>query len=434
MSNPSRPHGAGWRCAAGTEDITPPFPVSLAGYGREARVTSVFSPLELNAILLTDGATRVLLVSADLLFIGATLDGFIRAAAVRIGIAADCVITIASHTHFAPATDRSKPHLGQVSEAYLDFVLGAIGRLIERLGRAEQRAVTVERASVDTELTIGRRKSWPFPTIGRSGIQLRSTVLAPNPAQPVDRAVDVLRIVDREHRPVALFWKIACHPTAFPGRDVVSAEFPGQVRGAIRSTLGRTLPVVFGQGFSGDVRPRLRGHRSLAQRIRTFRVGPGFGTATLPEWTRWSEALAKVTLNAVASDHEAVGLPLAVASVAIPLAALIGAQEGIASRQMTIRRIGLGEKTALYALGAEVCSPYRAMIRDNADVIAIGCAGDVFGYLPTDEQAAAGGYEAAGFWESFSLKGPFQPGFEQFVRSAIEACRPKGQSASSSIG
>ena len=107
------------RCAGASIDITPDHSVPLAGVeGRNEGWQSVTSRLEANALLLGEGDDRVLFISADLLYFGAALVDAVRRCAAACGIRSDAVILAASHTHFAPATDRSKPRLGRVDAAY----------------------------------------------------------------------------------------------------------------------------------------------------------------------------------------------------------------------------------------------------------------------------------------------------------------------------
>ena len=69
----------------------------------------------------------------------------------------------------------------------------------------------------------------------------------------------MLTFSDPTDRPIAVLWSYACHPVGFPARTRVSADFPGVVRRALRDAHGAELPVLFLQGFAGDVRPRETG-------------------------------------------------------------------------------------------------------------------------------------------------------------------------------
>ena len=51
-----------------------------------------------------------------------------------------------------------------------------------------------------------------------------------------------------------MLWNFACHPVMYHSPMNVSAHFPGDVRKELREILS-DIPVVFLQGFSGDIRP-----------------------------------------------------------------------------------------------------------------------------------------------------------------------------------
>src|SRR5215469_7493365 len=121
----------------------------------------------------------------------------------------------------------------------------------------------------------------------------RAVGLGPNVAGERDEGARVLKFVDPSGRPLAIVWNYACHASDFFDSLRISAAFPGQVRKRLRSELG-AIPVLFLQGFSGDVRPPFPGLspdiRSLAKRVLR---GPQFKNApSQREWEAWSGSLA----------------------------------------------------------------------------------------------------------------------------------------------
>ncbi len=65
------------------------------------------------------------------------------------------------------------------------------------------------------------------------------------------------------------------------------------------------------------------------------------------------------------------------------------------------------------AVSAEIASDY-ASFAGGADPLTFltGCAGQVFGYIPTDQQIPEGGYEVDDFVPAFSITGTFQTEIE----------------------
>jgi hypothetical protein len=77
-------------------------------------------------------------------------------------------------------------------------------------------------------------------------------------------------------------------------------------------------------------------------------------------------------------------------------------------RWLEARHVAIGQELELFFLSAEPAAEYASIVvRALPGAWTIGYLGDVFGYLPTDEQILQGGYEVEGFRELFGLSGRF---------------------------
>ena len=84
--------------------ITPPLGVHLLE-PRGAAATGVYDDLFVRALAFSDGATRLAVVTLDLLGLDMALaDRVQRAVSARTGVPADHLMIAASHTHRAPVT------------------------------------------------------------------------------------------------------------------------------------------------------------------------------------------------------------------------------------------------------------------------------------------------------------------------------------------
>jgi hypothetical protein len=413
-------------------DITPQQPVPLAGYGgRRNPFIAVSSKLESNAVLLSASGRRLLFVSVDALFVGQRIVDAVIGRASQFGLSADDVVVTASHTHFAPPLDDTKPLLGAVDEGYLRFVTAQLLALVDEVMMRPPAAVTLEQTRIDTALNVGRRRRWNLPLVQRRGITWPPTVImAPAPDAERDTSIDVIRVVGANGTTRATFWKFAAHPVCFPDIDRVSAEYPGHARAALRRALGDEIPVVFWQGFAGDVRPSIGIPPSTSPFARARK--PRFVQVTHTVWQTWADAVAqKLVAAATARDARQLTGSLTASSIDIAIQTLI--EPATPSRAMRIQLVSLGSKQVLF-VGAEVCSPYARLLRLDAETIRVGYAGDVFGYLPSTQQVREGGYEARDFFEVFGLRGRWRTGFETAVRSAVDTLRARlaGMSAGGS--
>jgi hypothetical protein len=406
-------------------DVTPKDrPVRLAGYAsRKDPVATILDPLEISVVLLECSGQRCLIFSFDLMIVGSELQKLILGRLQRMGFGPDEVVLLASHTHGAPATDQACARLGIPEVEFVGEVAGAAENLVRQIQRQQPAEIGLEVFQGRLDHSINRRRYWPFPTFGRTyGFRLTSTRFAPNPSGPKDEraTVALLRKTD-DGQVLGLLWHYTCHPTAVVPDDVVSADYPGVVRRALRQRFGE-IPCVFAQGFCGDIRPNILTLRPAGMRERLRRLmrsvvsGPMFGSPSVEDWTRWSQSLAaRVCEIAQASPVKRLSpTALRTASARIPLGEFF---EGAApDKPLAVQLVQIGEELEIVALSAEACVEWERILDQVVPPppgrirLYAGYLGALFGYLPTAAQIPEGGYEVEGFQPLFGLSGHFEPG------------------------
>lgn len=431
---------------AGSCDITPrDGPVRLAGYASRIEPTShVLDSIEISAVLFEAAETRCLIVSFDLLFVGPQLQDLIFDKFAGIGFDPSEIMLLASHTHFAPATDATLWRIGPADSSYVDRVATAAEMLVRQIVGQAPRSVRMEVLCGRLAHSTNRRRYWPFPTASKTyGLRLGSVVMAPNAKAPTDERVTILLLRDVNDGAVpAALWHYTCHPTAVTPHNAVSPDYPGTVRRALRSRFGE-IPLVFIQGFCGDIRPNLRasGKQGLWKRIKrvakTLLVGPEFETPTSDEWARWGGDLAETVLAIAEGPISKVVAPerLAVGWSTNPLEDFFTGT--LTDKPLTVQVFQIGGTVELVALSAEVNVEWNAIL-DKAIPVGAGITrlyagylGATFGYLPTASQVPEGGYEVEGFQPLFGLAGVFdddriEPVVVGCVRTAFHGCAVTG--------
>jgi hypothetical protein len=217
-------------------------------------------------------------------------------------------------------------------------------------------------------------------------------------------------------RVLAVLWSLACHPVAFPRREVVSAEFPGVVRAQLRARFGAATPVVFLQGCAGNVRPRL-GLRS--RKLGTMELA-SFAAVPYVEWSAWAEGLGQEVVALAERAQRAASGPVSARRIELPLKELIPSAE--AARAASLHRVSFGPELGVLGTSAEPVAEYADQIADQAAptmLFPVGYIDEVYGYLPTQAVLREGGYEAEGFFLSFGLEGHFAPGFDGVFHDAL---------------
>lgn len=409
--------------AAGAVDITPGRPALLAGYeNRSILARRVGHRLQASALVLADGQGRQqALVSLDLLFAGPELTERLRLFAQReLGIDRRNLLLAASHTHFAPPVDATKPALGAVDRAYLDWLCDRCCTLLGAVARQEKRPMRFRAIKVPWDGAVYRRRLWWLPHVKRRRLALGGVVMAPARSRAAGHELRLVELLDPCGSPVALLWSASCHPTGSPDIAAASSDYIG----AVRERLGAEVPMLFLQGFAGDLRPDVPDRRTREHRIRRALVyGPSFDSFDLPRWEAWIDRLA----GAVAAGLDELRRrspapltgPLAGALVEVPLREITAGYDG-PPRPVGFQRLRAGAMYDILAVSAEPCSMLRFLL-DDAAVWPVGYVGDVFGYWPTERQRLEGGYEVDGFLAPFNLSGRLRPGLDCIFLNATEA-------------
>ncbi len=405
------------RIAGCTTDITPEASVPLAGFSnRTAPFMAIEDSLEANVVALSSQQGTVVLVAVDALYIGALRPMVCER--LKRPIEPAQLFMAASHSHFAPATDPLLIGLAPVDMHYLDEAARRIALAIDTALAKPGSETTLVFGAQRTASTINRRRKTLVMPRWSQPRELWRMKVAPNPAGPRDGVIRVVVVRSEPGAEVAaVLWSVACHPVAFPRRQCVSAEFPGVVRALLRQRFGAGIPVIFLQGFSGNVRPRV----GLRKRgIGPLALGTRFVTPSYVEWNAWAATLGSEVVAACSAASRRLDGSISAQRVELPLSAFVS--EGDAARSVSIHRVSLGRELCLIGVSAEPVAEYVPLLTaalPAQEVVPVGCIDSVYGYLPTREIPGEGGYEAKGFFPAFSLSGTFQPDLERTFLDAV---------------
>jgi hypothetical protein len=414
------------RAGAAVADITPPVGGLMDGYGgRSQGSQGVHDPLMARVVVLDNGATRVALVSCDLLGIHPSITAQVRErAAETAGIARDCVILAATHNHAGPIGLRAGMFAvldDAAAEAFVTQVCGALEQAARTLRPA---SLKLGSATVDT-ISMNRR----------------------HPEWATDPVMRVL-LVDGEDGPIASVVNFACHATVLSGANLMlSGEFPGAASRLLLEQTG--APCVYLNGACGDVNPvwirqdfdsvervgQIIGGQALRVIGELRTIGPGQRAHNI----RWDEFPEKAVPGrsiepSLKALRREVALPLRnfeadeiyaerVRALRANLDGLAEAsperrevmaqvsrmeterwsatwarrQPLVASRTTEIQALRLGEGLAVLALAGEFFVETGEAIRaaSGATDLLLACyANDYVGYLVPGHSYDEGGYEA----------------------------------------
>lgn len=407
------------RVRGASVDITPESPQLLGASSVAEPIHQVRDPLEANVIHLADGDRQLVVISLDLLYPGRVLRHAVEDR-LRGILGPDQIFTAASHTHAAPAVDVDKPLLGVVDLEYLDWVCQRIVETVKSM--LEQPAPDVPPSvwSAFARSSINRRLPRAV-RLRRSGLVVDSVGLGPNPHGPRNESVTVVALGDPS-APEAVIWSYACHPTSAPLPVRISAHYPGAVRDAMRVHFANDdLPVVFLQGFSGDVRPpSVLDPSGAKSKVRRWTQGRQFGAFDEPSYEHWLTDLESLVLGSMAGPGKKLRDELRVARVEFPQREFVSG--GRPQATASFHGFSLGTLNFV-GVSAEVVTEYTQRLQSffpGEHAVGVGCIDDTLGYVPLESMLGTRGYEDSGFCPLFGLTS---------VASGVESSMMKGFAA-----
>ncbi len=250
----------------------------VQGAGAARKATAIRDDLEANGLYLSDGVTKLLLVSCDLAGIESTRVARMREAMGKAaGIPPRNILLTCTHTHGGPSVLRTN-YLMPVDDGYLDRLEGWLVELAQESVESA-RPGKIGWGKGTAAIGFNRRLCWADGSHSMHGDSKRKDFAGLE--GPDDHQHLALFAVDGEGKPLAVLYHNTTHPTLFYAAGIYSADFPGVARKILRRKLG-TIPVLYLNGAQGDIaiQNMLDGRReSRDQRLQ--RIGQAVADETL---------------------------------------------------------------------------------------------------------------------------------------------------------
>lgn len=195
-----------------------------------------------------DGEKKAVYMSADLLFHDRCLnDGLAAYANEKYGIEKSAVTLAYTHAHTAPAS-KGYNH-GHHEEWYEEFLLERVKTCLDR-ALCSMFEGSLEYASFNLDLNVSRRGNV-------DGVFTNM----PDFNYPHDTELFLFCVKDALGRVRSVLVNYACHPTFYPARDSISAEYPGRLCQLLDANYYGCTSLFF-QSACGDVRPAVAVRRN----------------------------------------------------------------------------------------------------------------------------------------------------------------------------
>lgn len=408
-------------------NITPTDPIPLAGfaYRNNQSFSGIASDICLKAFVFrVDDVTKCLLIADVLWWPPELIDDIRTDVQRRWGISAANLMLHATHTHSAPQTSSQfTPGLGLLhggwQEKFLESIHDAIALALDTLQMAR-----ISRYQGQSHASMNRRvdKGVDRPT-------------EQWPKGMIDRDLTTLLVQGVNGEPLGALVHYACHPTILRGAEV-SAEFPGVLCDHIAQHLGDGCIVGFLQGCSGDVGPivELSGAIENSSYQEVERIGNLIATDVIQSLGGEAET---VIPDATSGHFAHVALPFEHVPAEVELREVANQSDYIGEwakvmldRPMPLRpdttleiqQLSLGTDLTLVAFNAEMVAHYGLLVKSLSNGNSLPCAysNGMVGYVITDDQLDAGGYEADESTKYFALPSRFACGNQHLIEQAIK--------------
>lgn len=230
--------------------------------------TGVHDDLYARVLVLGDSARCVAIVTLDLIGMGFALADEIRSA-VRNRTGIEHVLLCCSHTHSAPFT------IPWSLVGWQDFERNGVNWRMDLINKIVQLVSIAQNDMHEVVLSVGREKV----QIGKNRRFLTpdGMTMQPNPDGAAACWTDVLKVEDVDGNPATVLFSHAAHPVVVHSSStLVSADYPGYAVSTVQQQLGNDCIAMFVQGCGGNVNaPWLSGFDAAAK------LGKELGVAAL---------------------------------------------------------------------------------------------------------------------------------------------------------
>lgn len=406
----------------GRVNITPERPTPMAGYYGKRLSTETHDPLWAKATVLDDGATRIALVSLDLISTNKWMVDEARQHIQQLTkIPGEHVLLSASHSHTGPVLfDPNSSRYNKFgnddpsSKQYLLELPLKIAECVQQAIQSLKPARLKHGKSQEPKLAFNRRFFMSDGTVGWNPGKMNPKIV--REAGPTDDFLSMVAVFGEAEKLVGLLNNFSIHLDTVGGTQW-SSDMPYTLEQSLERVFGKQCHIQYATGCCGDVNhidvrnafPQ-KGHEEAA------RIGIRLAAAALRGWNE----LSGVKSYRLKSSFELISLPLAhhdkdrvewadgIAKRANdekqpPFREMVEAFRilDVEARngkplQTEVQVISIGKEVAWVGLPGEIFVQLGLMIKDGSPfptTIIHELSNGSVGYVPTRQAYAQGNYE-----------------------------------------
>jgi hypothetical protein len=370
----------------------------LVGFGRGRRNTPQLGPASLfvKSLCIENGGTLHFFVSVDSLYISEKVVREAISLTKNRSVHYENIIIASTHTHSSPNLESrfcEKVVSQSFQESVTNSIVSIFGKNLSSLKKS-----SLELLEVDSCKTINRRM---MGRDIRSFFLKSKMIMRPNRKRLFQNNIKCL--YDTQSKTV--LFNFACHPVFNIGKKF-SSDFPGEIgRKLIESN--KFENAIFMQGFAGDIRPDFTtsGLKSFKYGLITFSKalvhGEAFHWFTKHDFDQFCDMNSQQILKNISREKIAATVSFKKKSLEFP----VRSETGQVTHILGIKFLVV-DKIIFVSIGAEVLYKFQEMFEKefpDFTFFCIGYADRTIGYLPFDDDLAAGGYESSGSHQNYGF-------------------------------
>lgn len=379
------------------------FDYSLSGFTKRNNLNECLglSELYINLLWMKIDGKNLIFINIDVLYIPMEVSSKIyKYFKEEYNIDFSSVIFNASHTHSAPGIEKKFDK--KINQDIIKYLSDCILNLIKDVSFTNG-SLSFKTFKSQKNMWISRRK------IGRDIKKFflkKSMLMLPNEDSKIDSNIRLIMIYNENKNIDFLLYNFSCHPV-FNTSNNLSSDFIGKVSKELENELN--IQTMFSQGFLGDIRPNFTTtsfyNIGIINKIKLFFNKKLFKKYDKNDFELFNSEISNEIVHNVNTNHcKDIDYMTKISSFKYKISSK--------SKKNEIEflvKVVLIDKNLFISIPAEVTSKYYIeLMKKFADfnVIPLGVADDMIGYLPYYEEVKDGGYEVTSI-VNYGFDSPF---------------------------
>ncbi len=385
---------------------------SLKSFYQKKKYITINSPCSINVLILSykNNINNVLITGDIIWFSDNSVQKIKSFISKSLSLSQESIVLSASHTHGTPNPEKSIL-LPEYSKSFDNYIIKETLIAYKLAKKSKKIKVLMEFSRVinDKFAVNRRRKALSF----KNGMGFKMQNL-PNFIKKNDKNIDILDILNaKNNKIVATILKVNCHPVSAI-KNEVGGDYVGILKEKLKS---RSDQVFFLQGFCGDIRPKIiKKNTTFKDYLITLLVGKRFRKQKAEDSLKVASSIFSSIKNKMSMNKKVYINSLGQSK---EIFCNLKLENGTFFRKKLNITIWNWHKVIFIFLNGEILSGYNILSYKDSEVICVGYANGMIGYLPTKKDLMEGGYEVDKSRKNFQIESRISIENEKIIKDNI---------------